>query len=420
MKKRMLVLLLAVALCVALTGCVVTPGADTNTTLPSDPPTGNDSPEVTPLEPGVQADEAYGYGKFADVKIKDKFGKWPEEREDTYYDSTVGAWMTVYLSELDSAMGYVWTSNCRLVPVDFGYYSHNDVDYINTQFSRLKNIGVDFVSLDDTNGHWNGYGVIARNVDTVFETVSKLGDKAPKLVLATGMTVVWDGDEGQQEEVDYLYETYVRKYADTYFQWKGKPMLLFFNNPFKMWVDKEDRFTIRRATASVSYGSDVIAGEEGVWGWVSNVDQPAEAEVMLVQAGYDKYHQGGYSLAVYPREHGKRYIDSWLAAVKANPEAIMMLSWNDYSEETGIEAANWVEGEDPYLYEKIAEGYLALKHGCIDGFYYRAESSETVYRYSADTHSLTLIPADEVPAKTDEPVIVVPDDYFAWAGLTAA
>ena len=417
MKRRLLVCLLAVVLCVASVGCTGTPEPDPEPTVPSD--NLNAGSNVTPMDPGTQADANYGYGKFADVKIKDKFGLWPEEKEDTYYDSTVGTWLTVYLSEVDSAMGYIWTSNCRLVPVDFGYYSCNDPDYINTQFSRMKNIGIDFVALDDTNGHWNGYGVIARNVDAVFETVDKLGDKAPKLVLATGMTVVWDGDEAQQEEVDYLYENYVEKYADSYFWWKDKPMLMFFNNPLKMWYDNADRFTVRRATASVSAGHGTIADAEGVWGWVNNVDQKENAEVMLVQAGYDKHHQGGYSLSVYPRNNGKRYIDTWLAAIKKNPEAIMMLSWNDYSEETGIEAANWVDGEDPYLYEKIAEGYLALKHGCIDGFYYRAESSEAVYRYSAETKSLTLVPAEQVPDASDEPVIIVPDDYFAWAGLKA-
>lgn len=420
MKRRFLVCLLAAVLCVTMVGCTTTPGENSGQTTTTTSGNTTDGLNITPLEPGVQTNADYGYGKFASVKIKDKFGQWPEAKEDTYYDSTVGTWLTVYLSELESAMGYVWTSNCRLIPTDFGYYSCNDADYINTQFSRMKNIGIDFVALDDTNGHWNGYGVIERNINAVFDAVNKLGDKSPKLVLATGMTVVWDGDEAQQEEVDYLYENYVQKYSDIYFSWKGKPMLMLFNNPLKMWYDNADRFTIRRAAGYVSNGKGIISDAEGVWGWVSNVDQAEGSEVMLVQAGYDKHHQGGYSLSVYPRNNGKRYIDAWLAAIKENPEAIMMLSWNDHSEETGIEAANWADGEDPYLYEKIAEGYLALKHGCIDGFYYRAESSESVYQYSAATKSLTLIPADMVPDASEEPIIVVPDDYFAWAGLKAS
>lgn len=418
MKKQaltLLVFLLVAVLCFTMIGCDET--GDTTST--NDQKEISSSIEYIPLEPGTQSDENYGYGKFADVKIKDKFGKWPEAKEDTYYDSTVGTWLTVYLSDLESAMGYVWTSNCRLVPTDFGYYSCNDVDYINTQFSRMKNIGIDFVALDDTNGHWNGYGVIERNINAVFDTVSKLGEKSPKLALATGMTVVWDGDDAQQDEVDYLYENYVEKYSDQYFNWKGKPMLLLFNNPLKIWNDKNDRFTIRRAAGYVSYGKDIISDKEGIWGWVNNIDQAENSEVMLVQPGYDKYHQGSYSLSVFPRNNGKRYIDAWLAAIKNNPEAIMMLSWNDYSEETGIEAANWADGEDPYLYEKIAEGYLALKHGCIDGFYYRAENSDKVYRYSADSNSLKLIAKENVPDASKEPVIVVPNDYFAWAGLKA-
>ena len=67
--------------------------------------------------------------------------------------------------------------------------------------------------------------------------------------------------------------------------------------------------------------------------------------------------------------------------------------------------------------EKIAEGYLALKHGCIDGFYYRAESSSNVYQYSAETNTLLLIAEENVPEESKEPVIVVPDDYFVKSFL---
>ena len=67
---------------------------------------------------------------------------------------------------------------------------------------------------------------------------------------------------------------------------------------------------------------------------------------------------------------------------------IIIPSYNDHAEETGWEATvpirppsnencdQGTEGEDPYLYEKITEAYLALRYGFIDGFMYRRKTAK--------------------------------------------
>ena len=66
-------------------------------------------------------------------------------------------------------------------------------------------------------------------------------------------------------------------------------------------------------------------------------------------------------------------------------------------------------GEDPYLYEKITEGYLALRYGFIESFHYRVEGSDQVFVFEAGE----LEKADARNPLID-PVIVLPDDYLKW------
>jgi hypothetical protein len=123
------------------------------------------------------------------------------------------------------------------------------------------------------------------------------------------------------------------------------------------------------------------------------------------------------------RENGKRYWEAWLAAIKANPEMIVITSWNDHNEENGIEAVEilntaWspipgreTDNENPFYYEQITEGYLGLRTGYIENFYYRAENDTQVYQFKIGKLKKATVPGQRTA------VIVVPSDYFGWAGV---
>ena len=191
------------------------------------------------------------------------------------------------------------------------------------------------------------------------------------------------------------------------------------------WQDPAGRFTMRPAGGHTSEGWDSRNEhnlmEIGMYGWVFD-QQYKGSEVYGITPGFSRSHNG-LATAIGPlsRENGKRYQEAWLEAIKTNPEMIVIASWNDHAEETGIEAVTIVSGtvegrEDEYLnpfyYEQITQGYLALKTGYLDGFYYRAESDTQTYRYENGVLNKVADPAKMTA------VIVVPDDYYAWSGVS--
>ncbi|MBP3392744.1 MAG: hypothetical protein J6L76_08165 [Clostridia bacterium] len=373
------------------------------------PATGNEKPDVSA-----------SLGNYKDVKIYDKFGTWPLKTGKEYYSSEVGTWFTIWWDDPRTATGqFHWYDECRLKPVDYGYYSGANQAYVTSVFARLKYIGIDFLLLDDTNGHWNDNGVIARNMVVCFKVAEKLKGFAPKIAIATGAPLR-DGDTAQQQkEFDEYYKHY-NKYKDYFYKYNGKPLLVNYIAGVANARYNDSRFTIRYGTGLISWQNKAsdqsIFKTQGNWGWVFDT-QNKGSEIMGVQPGYNK---PGMESAVVKREGGKHYIEQWLAAIKANPKVIMIPSYNDHCEETGWEATVPVEkagagldevpaGEDPYLYEKITEAYLALRYGYIDGFFYKVEGTSQVYKYTGG--ALKKVDAS---AAGKNPVILLPKGYIEW------
>ncbi|NLN03801.1 MAG: hypothetical protein GX166_03125, partial [Clostridiaceae bacterium] len=126
--------------------------------------------------------------KYANVPVYDKFGQWPLKDGEEYYSSKVGTWFTVWWTDESQPTHDHWFAEgwTRLKPVDYGYYSSGDEDYLTSVLSRLKYIGIDYLVLDDTNGHWNDFGLIAKNIDQVFKVAHELGEFSPQIAIATG------------------------------------------------------------------------------------------------------------------------------------------------------------------------------------------------------------------------------------------
>lgn len=372
--------------------------------------------------PNPTPDVIKSENKYANVKVYDKFGQWPYKDGQEYYSAEIGTWFTVWWTKEGEATYSHWFDQgwTRLKPVDYGYYSSGDVDYLTSALSRLKYIGIDYVMLDDTNGHWNDFGLIARNMNTVFKTAHELGDNSPKVAIATGAPMREGNTKQQTKELD-AYWKYNEEFPGTFYTYKDKPFLIMYIAGEVNRRHYDDRFTIRHGYRIISWqdkaNDQSIFKTEGNWGWVFNI-QNEGSEVFGVQPGYNKAHQGTKINTIY-RKNGQHYIESWLAAIKANPQMIIIPSYNDHAEETGWEATEPIRepstencdqgtpGEDPYLYEKITEAYLALKYGYIDGFIYREESSNKAYLFK--DNKLT-----EVTPNEDDLVIIIPDGYMAW------
>ena len=366
--------------------------------------------------------------KYADVPIYDKFGAWPQKSGDEYYDSQVGTWYTIWWFEEGHSSYIRWYGDdwTRLKPVDYGYYCSGNKDYLQSVLARMKYIDIDFLLLDDTNNPQGSYYLdIAQNLQLVYKVAQEdMNGYTPKIAIATGGAIRDYNDQKQQQrDFDRYYKIYEKR-SDVFYHYEGKPLLVMYmaGSPDVRYTDNQNRFTQRYGTGFISWQERGKAQEiwktQGNWGWVWDI-QNKGSEIMGVQPGYNKAHQG-IDIDYFARDNGERYIQMWLEAIKENPKVIMIPSYNDHAEETGWEAtvpirkgaegsAPDVEGEDPYVYEKITEAYLALRYGYIEGFFYKVEGTTQVYQ--CVDGSLDKVSSD-APGK--EPVILLPKGYITW------
>lgn len=341
-----------------------------------------------------------------------------------YYSSAIGMWYNVFYDSKKKDPFFFehhWIKETRSKPVEDGYYAADDPDKLYKDFSYFKKIGIDYLILDDTNNHFADNGNIAEHIDACFKAAKDLGDRAPKICFAGGRPLI-DGDEPRMQEEMNIFYDYYERYPQNTFIWKGKPLFVNFNYEFNYcWQDGKERFTMRPAAGGTFEGAHVAhkrnLDKTGMYGWIFNYQYPS-SEVYGVTPGFSRSHNDlGTILPAIPRKKGARYQREWLNAVRRKPEMIVISSWNDHSEETGIEAVHLleaVEGRDseeknPFYYQQITEGYLALKTGLIDGFYYRPADEMAAYRYQDGR----LIRFD---AGEWDPVIVLPEDYLDYVG----
>ena len=342
-------------------------------------------------------------------------------KKHEYYQSKVGLWYTIWWDSLERDPVYYehhWIKETRVKPIKHCYYATDDPEKLKDDFIFFQRIGIDYLILDDTNGHYNDGGNLAKHIDACFAMARKLGPTVPKLCFAGGRPLINGDVNGMQAELD-IFAGYAEKYRENTFFWKDKPLFVNFNIPKNYsYQDTKNRFTMRPAAGNLLEGFpyrkehnlDII----GMYGWVFNM-QHDNSEVHGITPGFSRSHNNlGTILDPISRENGERYQREWLNAVKRKPEMIVISSWNDHAEETGIEAVELLEPipgrgkEDPFFYEKITEGYLALKTGCLENWFYRSENDSQIYQYRDGKLNKVSHAGDK------DVVIVVPDDYFDW------
>ena len=100
----------------------------------------------------------------------------------------------------------------------FGYYSSRDPWVIRKHLTLLADVGVDFLFLDYTNG--SIYDPELKALLDVASDLKARGVAVPKLVFFLNSEPEW--------KIEALYKTWYKpgKYADMWFQWQGKPLLM--------------------------------------------------------------------------------------------------------------------------------------------------------------------------------------------------
>jgi uncharacterized protein YggT (Ycf19 family) len=87
--------------------------------------------------------------------------------------------------------------------------------------------------------------------------------------------------------------------------------------------------------------------------WINYLEN--NDEVYHIMPGYNEAHLGRKNPLAIPRGNGEYYRERWVEALEKKPHLVLIVSFNEFHEQTNIEPChNW---ESPFLYLKITEEY---------------------------------------------------------------
>ncbi len=335
----------------------------------------------------------------------------------------VGAWYSLYFYEIGSNPVDHWSlEGFRYKPL-LGRY--NSADVIAQQYPLMKNAGINYLLLDDTNGVGNDGGQIQANAVKIFNS---LPHDMP--IAMAGGYGLWGkhSEQDQNTEAQHFWDHFGQK--PNYLQWYNlesgsyKPLLVILNELESFYPNdeikrywKDSRFSVRYAAGYVNSLNPNLQeyAKQGLWGWATH-SQVLSSETMVVQPGWHTAHIKNRPHVYSPiyRTQGENYTKHWLNVLKVKPRNVIIASWNDWAEETAIEPATREVAEAelfsdsygeevPDYYLKITNGYTQLRRGLINGYYYRSEANINVYQVVNGE----LILQKDMPHKM--PVIVLPD-----------
>lgn len=315
----------------------------------------------------------------------------------------LGMWYTVWWTEDDQYRHWV---NCHHFPTR-GRYTSGDPKVITDHFGQFRDLGVDFLIMDDTNAVGNDGGRINDNIRAWFDFMDArpAGERIP-ICIGGGGEMRGGGRDAQQGAANFYWQHWAQR--PSYFKLNGKPLLLVDtddNYGPGAWDDA--RFSVRWAYNGDNHESML---KNKTWGWGSYEPAPILAESMSIWPGH-RFPQYVVKLGndplEEPREGGRLYVRMWLRVLKASPQFVTVADWNNYEEDTAIEDSYaWEDSRGyatPNLYTRITRAYSRLRYGkLVKGEYYRDEKRPEVYLF--DGKRLQYTPAEPVRAA----VVVAP------------
>lgn len=226
---------------------------------------------------------------------------------------------------------------------EYGYYRSTDRWVIRKHAYMLADAGVDTLIFDVTNDQTFPESYTA--VCDVFRQVRGEGERTPDICFLAS-----------ERSIGLLWGEFYAQglYADLWFQWQGKPLLLFGQHDKRGFMAAtelpqriHDFFTIRRSWAWDSlpwYGDD---GHHR-WPWVAHYpqcigwDRPGVAEQVAVAIGQHplsaigrSFHDGVQpetnEYDVTPFTHiGLHFEEQWRRALAVDPEFVFVTGWNEW------------------------------------------------------------------------------------------
>lgn len=320
----------------------------------------------------------------------------------------IGLWYTAWWTADDQ---YEHWSRCERLPT-IGRYGAGDSTVIADHCAQFRELGIDFLIMDDTNGVGNDGGRINDNIRAWFDFMDARppAERIP-ICIGGGGEMRAEGAAGQERAADFYHDNWARR--PSYFRVDGRPLLLVDTDDNYGPGDFGDpRFTVRWVYNGDNYEA---MGDRGAWGWGSYEPAPILEESMSIWPGHrfaERVRQQGTDVVEEAREGGDLYARMWLRVLKAQPQFVTIADWNNFQEETALEDS--VSWEDPWgyatpdLYTRITRAYSRLRTGrLVEGEHYRDEALADLYLYDGGQ----LLRQRERPRRA--PVIVTPAGMLA-------
>lgn len=227
-----------------------------------------------------------------------------------------------------------------------GYYIMKDEWMIRRHARQLVDAGVDVIVLDNTNDRI--YKDVFVFIADVFRKMRAEGEKTPQIAcLASQNSVMqlWD-------------EIYSRGlYADLWFRWKGKPLLMFgqhiigdrqLMDDVRFLKEITDFFTIRQSWAWTTLKWYDNGHDEWPWvdhypqsvGWHESPDRPEYVPVAVAQHPLSNIGRS-FKDGVEPErneydvtpvtDRGLYFDQQWQRALEVDPEFVFVTGWNEWT-----------------------------------------------------------------------------------------
>ena len=306
-----------------------------------------------------------------------------------------------------------------------GYYIMKDEWIVRRHARQLCDAGVDLIVLDNTNDHI--YEDVFRFIADVFRRMRAEGEPTPQIACLAS-----------QKSVELLWDKIYSRglYADLWFRWKGKPLLLFGQhvtgnrqqvNDVRFPKAITDFFTIRQSWAWTTLRWYDDGHDE--WPWVDHYppsvgwsESPDRAEYVPVAVAEHPLSNIGRSFhdGVQPEtdrydvtpdtDKGLYFAEQWSRALEVDPEFVFVTGWNEWTagqmtrrhEDYDEEMRQWdffpgancgkggrkIEMGESYFIDQYNQEYSRdiepMKGGHGDNYYYQLMAAVRRYKGVAE------------------------------------
>jgi len=217
---------------------------------------------------------------------------------------------------------------------ELGMYFHYDEYVIRKHAQMFVDAGVDvlFIPFRDR----------VEAICDVYEKIRAEGGKTPQVAF---YILPGPGRVSEEEALSFYEDIYLEnEYQDLWFYWKGKPLMLTYDDPTGFSSTLQNFFTFRKCWA---WGT---SSDDNSWSWYEYAPQthswsgePEVPECVSVsvaghptqnrgrsytstggQPAFDQYHLTPYT------GQGLHFAEQWERALELDPEFIFITQWNEW------------------------------------------------------------------------------------------